>query len=199
MPQLLHIDNSIIDNIHHGLDEIDKVYRDGELLWVREYYPPDTTLVSLVNNQSQSVTLKDGVYQLYMAGGGGNNSTNYFGGYWWNTPGAGAGAWEGLIYFPQEITVNCYASGGAGTSYMDVGGTRFITCNAGGTAVGTSYGGTAAVASVAGVEVVETQVSATGTNSSTNGSPGRSYSTKGWGNANGGAGGLILQYVRRLK
>lgn len=187
-----------VAEIYYGSRPIGEVYYGTTLVWASDPYEPQTTIVSLVNNQSRSLTIPKGVYQLYMAGGGGNTASNYFGGYWWTTNGAGAGAWEGLIYFPKDITINCYASGGAGTSYLDVGGTRFITCNAGGTAVSSSPGGTVSVASVAGVEIVQTQVNATGSNGST-GSAGRSASTQGWGNANGGAGGFKLVYVRHRK
>lgn len=194
--------------VYKGSQPIDAIYKGSQLVYLHEYYEPQTTLVEISNGNTQTITLPDGVYQIYIAGGGGNVANWGAGGYLWSAGGGSGGAVEGMFYNPETASFTFTAGAANQNSTATRAGATIITCNKGGNG-GQGGGGAGGTASFTGI----TNVSLVARNGNTGGNVqlgtdragGDSVSSKKWGSGtvirDGGVhyGGVIVQYVRRLR
>ena len=197
--------------LYIGGQRIGKVYKGNRLVYQYHPYSPSQVIVYQTGRYATSFELPFGVYNVAICGGGGNGTFDgYISGAMWSSSGSSGAAWEGQIYVSRRMNVNILAGEGLVTSYLDLGGSRFITAGAGGN--GRAGGGVISVNNVSGVEVLSTSVSANGVagyQAPGATSPRLSSSTYGWGASTGyntgipaghvQQGGIRLQFVRRYR
>ena len=216
MPSLYKGNDKIKDRsefgVYHGNQPIKQIYHGSTKVYQFESYDPDTVLVNITNGQTETVTLKKGVYQLYAAGGGGDWSSWGAGGAVFVRGGSSGGAVEGLFYLSEPKTLICVTGtptdGYAGTTpdktSITIDNIEVVTCMSGKNGYNSSTGETGGEASFTDALGSISCVATTGLNSgslgSNDGSP--SVSSKKWG-AGGNAptgeytyGGVIIQYIR---
>lgn len=197
--------------VYKGSAPIKRIYKGSQLVYQYESYEPNEVVVDLTNGQTSTVTLKKGVYQVYITGGGGTGGTNYAADSVWYTTSGGSGAtWEGTFKLNQDTSIEAFGCGNNADSYLNIGGVRMITAGGGReTTWGHSnpQGGTLTLASGWSSYVVTTDKSVNGNNGTTgvytvpNG--GTTTSSLKWGEGTNittsGAvqyGGVKIQYLR---
>lgn len=186
-----------------------KAYLGSDLVYQFETYNPDTVLSTVTNGNTYSTTLGPGVYQLHITGGGGNYGAWAYGGYPWAAGGGSGATWEGIFYISTSMEFVMFGAGARAASYMNLGGVRMITANAGGGGGmgGGGGGGSISVAADFSSYVVSTSVSrngnaGAGTTFGGSQTGGASTSSNKWGGGTvlqGGAvqyGGAKLWYIR---
>lgn len=152
--------------IYKGNQPIKQIYKGSQLVYQYESYNPNQQLVNVTNGNTASITLKKGVYQLYITGGGGSGGVHYAGdGYFFTTSGGSGSTWEGIFYLSKDTPVEVFGCGNNADSYININGTRMITAGGGrATSYGSSQpqGGTLNLASGWSFYVVATQKSTNG-------------------------------------
>lgn len=170
------------------------------------YQSPGTNLLAArTGAYTFTTTLHPGVYTLHLTGGGGATTYWYYSSAFWSTGGGSGATFEGTFYNPKKQSCEIYLGGNAAASYMNLGGTRMVTCNGGGNAgfAAVGSGGSVSVSSsltYSGKAVNGNSGGATTIGTSQKG--GTSTSSHLWGGGTvlqGGAvqaGGGMLQYTR---
>lgn len=151
MSQLLHINGAIIDNIYYGLDEIDNVYYNSQLVYKSASFEPETVLINTVGSTSQTIELPKGYYYVEIVGCGGVDAYGQAG-YFANRYGGASGARFSAnmqVSGRHTLTVTGGSSYGS-SSVLTIDGTRVATARGGGnyTAVGTVDMGSTSIAGI---------------------------------------------------
>lgn len=156
--------------VYKGSTPIKRIYKGSQLVYQYESYDPDAVVVELNNGQSSTITLKKGVYKLWISGGGGTGGTHYIDHYAFTTSGGSGSTWEGTIKLASDVALVAYGAGNNEDSYLDFNGSRILTAGGGReTTYGHSnpQGGTLTLASGWSSYVVTTDKSVNGNNGTT--------------------------------
>lgn len=114
-----------------GHFDIKKIYRGSQLVWQGDPYEPGSLLFYQTGAANFETELEVGVYDLIIAGGGGQGYSWNFGGLIFHNGGGSGAAWEGSFYNPVKQHCRIYAGGKSQDSFLELGGVRMITAQAG--------------------------------------------------------------------
>ena len=156
--------------VYIGSQPVKRIYKGSQLVYKYESYDPDSVIVDLTNGQSSTITLKKGVYKLWITGGGGTGGTHYIDHYAFTTSGGSGATWEGTIKLASDITLVAYSAGNNEDSYLDFNGSRILTAGGGREATyrhSIRQGGTLTLAGGWSSYVVTTNKSVNGNNGTT--------------------------------
>lgn len=137
--------------VYKGSQPIKQIYHGSDKVYQYESYNPNQQVVNVANGSTSIVTLKKGVYQLYITGGGGTGGSSYAASSVWYTNGGGSGStWEGTFKLTEDTVIEAFGCGKDADSYLNIGGTRMITAGGGRATTYLNYhpeGGTLTLAS----------------------------------------------------
>lgn len=114
-----------------GHFDIKKIYRGSQLVWQGDPYEPGSLLFYQTGAANFETDLEAGVYDLIIAGGGGQGYSWNYGGLIFHNGGGSGAAWEGSFYNPVKQHCRIYAGGKSQDSFLELGGVRMITAQAG--------------------------------------------------------------------
>ena len=161
----LYSGSKLIKKIYYEGKAIKKVWSGGKIVWQADPYDPGTVIFYQTGPNTFETDLEAGGYDLIIAGGGGQGySWNYAGLIFHNAGGSGA-AWEGQFYNSVKQHCKIYAGGRSQDSFLELGGVRMITAQAGQPHLGgsTGTGGPGGVLTVNGaLQIVSQRVASNG-------------------------------------
>lgn len=198
---MLYLGDKKAYEIYKGSTLIGQIYKGSTKVYDVNPYTKGKVIIEK-SAGSYTGTLPRGVYKVALGGAKGNNISWAFEGAAWGASGGG-GAFVEVIFFNPTARSITLKSGETGNSYLDLGGTRFLTANAGTNAAINNPGDGGTVSVNSGLDVLQTIKRQSGNNGSTapyNIPSVATVSTYGnWGSTSNPSGGVRLEYIRYVR